>query len=790
MGTNKADFRLGELTVRPELNELLRDGVATRLDPLLMDILVNLVENAPQIVSANELLERFWAGAVVEESTIHRRISQIRQALGDNARNPIYIATVPKRGYRIVADIKQIEEVAKPSPPEIEQPSPPVSSQPDKSGTKAMLWASLAAAVVLIGLGFQTLLKDAPTEGPANNILKIAVLPLQDFGAENNDAHLASGFQEDIIARLAQIGDFQVTSRTSVQRYADPDTSSIEKIALELGVSHVIEGSIRRDGELIRVTLQLIDVEDDDHIWAQTYDRKLTDLFGIQSDIAHEVARQLSQKLSPAQSRRLDTVPTLNMQAYDLVLRGRQLIDVGTRASLEQAARLFEDAIQQDPLLASAHEGFARALFLQTFLGTPWIDVQDRVLQASEKALELDPKSATINANYAHIVEVWGQEDLSIVEKHYLRALEIDPSNAFAQLHYGAYLSKGLGKPDIALPYLQRARALNPLSGEVGFYLGSTLVDLGRHDDAYTVVERVLEFDPHDIDLNGLHLQILANRGVNVALFQLVRDLILMDPESVDILSTMVYARIVLGELEAAQSWVDRIESLSPVHQIYFDTQAYTFLASQNIDGLNHLISKWQALNSGSRMRNTETDGHKSFEKLNQPLLLFLRANQARAAGQSKVERALRENAVEISKSVLRNDVNSLEVNYVNQHVALIQAVNLKLLGKNQEADEVLDALLRTGDKHDIWQRTAVLAAQLLSGDNTDALQFMATKTPNLLMQPLLDALHHNQLGLFDDFVSLPEFAPFYADAKRQNAELKTRLNSEFPTLMNATTGL
>jgi TolB-like protein/DNA-binding winged helix-turn-helix (wHTH) protein len=466
MTSEQKNYRLGQLVIKPELGEFEKNGEPVHLDPILMAILVHLIQAAPDIVSSEELLDQFWNNTVVEESTIHRRISQLRQALGDNARNPIYIATIPKRGYRIIANTSLWNEDNKTSNSNIGKP---VTEDQLVSAAKRFTPAKVLVSLLIIavtGLFSHSVFFD--DSGVTNEKQKkksvvspsIAVLPFQDFSESANNSHLVSGFHDDIIMKLAQINNLRVISRTSVNRYSNGISHSVPNIAEELGVSHIIEGSLRRTDNQIKFTIQLIDGSKDKHIWGATYERNLENLFSIHSEIAQQIASILAIESPIVKSLRFDKAPTNNLPAYELVLRGRELINVGTVKSLEKASTFMAQAIAVDPLLAEAHAGYARSLFLQTFLGVQWYQVRERSLLASEKALELDPQSASIHTNYAHIRSVWDRDEETAMH-HYQKALELEPNNSFSLLHFGAHLSIQRDRPAEALPLLERAMILD-----------------------------------------------------------------------------------------------------------------------------------------------------------------------------------------------------------------------------------------------------------------------------------------------------------------------------------------
>jgi TolB-like protein/DNA-binding winged helix-turn-helix (wHTH) protein/Tfp pilus assembly protein PilF len=793
-----ARYQLAQLTIEPDLNQLVKDGESIHLEPTSMDVLVYLIENARRVVPAGELLERFWADSIVEESTIHRRIAQIRQALGDNARHPIYIETVLKRGYRVIAEVRRL------GPEESEKSERP-EALPDKEGTlsssqimpsrSSFLALGLALLVIAVGaFGFSALVGDRSpeqqqTSDPIPSGPKIAVLPFRDFSSAADNAYLASGFHEDILTKLAAVDGLQVTSRTSVERYAgEKETPQIGVIARELGVSHVLEGSVRRDGDQLRLTVQLIEASTDGHLWAETYDRDLGDLFAVQSEVASEVASQLSLELNEEAGGRLAAVPTRDLEAYDLVLKARVLIRSGTTESLAEAETLLEAARRRDPRLAEAHASFAQVLLLQTIGGREWADVREAALAASQTALDIDPGSSKAHLTRAHLVEVW-EQDPDSATRHYLRALELDPNNSEAWLHHGAFLGITQGRPEEALPYLERARALDPLSGEVHFYLAVVLRTLGRVDEASEVLRAGLRVEPDDIDLIFLeHSMLFASGEMFAALDRLPR-LFELDPTTTRHQLAAVYVMVILGEIEAAQRWVDRMALVSPTHLNTFLARLHVYGLSSDSDALAALLEEWRILNSDRRAQRVDDGMATPFGIAAQVVLLSQRAREARANGSRDAELALRSSAVERMGDVLLDEKGEIRITSANQLLAIEHASNLLVLGRQREAREVLLAIRRDANPTDEFQTATLFVALALLGDVEDALDFAEATTSKPHLITTLDWVKDDYQGLFPGWAENPRFAAFYDEVTTKNRVIRERLHRELPELISAEAG-
>lgn len=817
-------WRLGDARVSPAVNEIEKGGEVRRLEPAAMDVLAYLIQQAPNVVPAAELLDALWPDVIVEESTIHRRISQLRQALGDNARKPSFIETVPKRGYRVVATVERIETErmgeATPQPekdhhPEPEPPSPPAApSQPELSTVAAPTLDSptpstpkptakpiarialgLAAALLfLLGLWWAISDRDparlrSPDAATLNAPIRIAVLPFQDFSEGAGDAYLAAGFHEDILSKLANVEGLRVTSRTSVERYrgADP-LPPVPEIAKELGVTHVLEGSVRRSGDSLRISMQLIGAANDDHLWAETYDRRLDDLFAIQSEVARAVAAQLSIELTADFGQLLETFPTHDVDAYALVLQARELILAGTLKELQEAAQLYEMARQRAPLLAEAHAGLAEALFLQSFSGLEWHAVRERSMASIERALELDPESATAHRVFAHLSEVW-EVDPETAERHYLQSLELEPNNSKTLYSYAAFLNVNQARPEEALPYAERAFLLDPLNPEAIYYLARTLVDLGRPDEARGLVERGLELDPQYLQLLGLESSIAILEGNLFASFEGWTAVLELDPaQSENLLGTAV-SLANIGEEEAAQRWLERLESKTPNSLYLYLGNRYLAFSNRDADSLEAIADRWQMMNSNQRSTRFSEGIVSDFHAETRVLALSIRADDAHLAGRLEEEASLRRSAVEALGDSLRDRQGKITISIENVGAAIFHAINLKALGRTPESHEVLDAILGYNDAYDEFV-TLHIAAHALRGDTAAALDLIATKANKSQNQLVLDEIRANRLGFFRPLIADPAFEAFYQTVAERNRVLRQRIRAELPGLIDASVGL
>ena len=336
--------------------------------------------------------------------------------------------------------------------------------------------------------------KSTSTAAPIIPEKSIAVLPFANMSANQENAFFADGVQDEILTNLAKIADLKVISRTSVMQYRDTAKHNVREIAQQLGVAHLLEGSVQRAGNNIRVTAQLIDARTDAHQWAEHYDRKLTDVFAVESEIAKTVAGTLQAKLTGSADHVLASRPTENPEAHDLYLKGRYLWNKRTTENLKKAIDYFEQAIGKDPAYALAYSGLADVhAVLPYYAATSPKDDAQKALAAARKAVGLDESLAEAHTSLANALVLNLQFSASVPE--FKRAIELNPNYATAHEWYGEELQND-ARFDEAVAELKRAQELDPLSLVINSVLGSSLAVAGRDDEAIEQLRKTIEMDP------------------------------------------------------------------------------------------------------------------------------------------------------------------------------------------------------------------------------------------------------------------------------------------------------
>jgi TolB-like protein/Tfp pilus assembly protein PilF len=340
----------------------------------------------------------------------------------------------------------------------------------------------------------------------------IAVLPFDNLSEDKSNAYFAEGVQDEILTRLAKVADLKVISRTSTQHFkSSPD--NLPQIAKELGVTNILEGSVQKASDQVRVNVQLINAMTDAHLWADTYDRKLTDIFAVESEIAKSIADALQAKLSRAAEHVLASRPTENPEAHELYLKGRYFWNRRTGANLQKAAEYFEQAIAKDPKYALAYSGLADChVLLPVYpeLGTYPRDEMPKALAAAHKAVELDDSLAEAHTSLARALA--SDLQLPAAMSEFNRAIELNPSYATAHQWFGECL-QSQGRREEGLTELKRAQELDPLSLVINALMGFALDTVGKSDEAIAQLRRTIEMDPSFANSHGLLGNVLENKG-------------------------------------------------------------------------------------------------------------------------------------------------------------------------------------------------------------------------------------------------------------------------------------
>ena len=491
-----ARLRFGVFELELQTGELRRSGTLLHLPPQPFKVLALLASRAGQLVTREELRNKIWGPEtfVDFEHGLNVAIKEIRVTLGDNASAPAFIETLPKRGYRFLVPVHSEDSLADSTgtPPQDDsdrksgQPTAPASENLQPSRKSARRWqialAALTIALLLILAGVlsnvgnvrsrvQAALSKLPHTVPGR-IESIAVLPMENLSGDPEQEYFSDGLTDTLITDLGRIGTMNVISRASVMRYKRGKTP-MPQIARELKVDAVVEGTVLRSGNRIRISIQLLDARSDRHLWADTYERDFVDVIPLEHLLALAVAHEISGRLTPAQEMKLEAGRPTNMRAYDAYLQGRHLLGERTEEAELAARAYFTDALQADPDFALAYSGLADTYSVGWFAK---LDLP-KAEEYARKAIQLAPELAEGHASLG-VAQTYGLK-LDQAGEELKRAVALNPNYAMAH-HWLSMRQLFIGNQSEALAENARARLLDPYSLPINFMRG--LILFHSHD--------------------------------------------------------------------------------------------------------------------------------------------------------------------------------------------------------------------------------------------------------------------------------------------------------------------
>jgi len=492
------DFRLDAT------NRLLKKGEKPiALTPKAFEVLLLLIEHRGEVVCKDELMRTIWPDSFVEESNLTQTVFMLRKALGESAEQR-YILTVQSRGYRFAPEVKEISGSVDLAPAswtpslriEVSQPEPT-----DLPWVKKR-WLITGAVLLVLAAAFTAYFRWSSSRTQVQKVrerVMLAVLPFENLTGDPTQEYFSDGLTEEMISHLGVLDPkgLGVIARTSVMHYKN-NQPQVGQIGRELGVQYVLEGSVRRDAGKVRVSAQLIQMSDQTHLWARQYDRDLSNLLGLQGEIAQEIGDEIQLTLGENKSASAISKAQIpkSYEAYDLYLKGRYFWNKRTPEGFEEAIKYFQQAIAKDPDYARAYAGLADcyALLPGYTMTIPQTEALPKARAAALKALQLDERLAEAHTSMALIAENYDW-DWQTAEKEYRRAIELNPNYATAHHWYAEYLTWN-GRFDEALRESERARQLDPLSLIIAADNAMIFYYSRQYDRAEKGFNAVLEMEP------------------------------------------------------------------------------------------------------------------------------------------------------------------------------------------------------------------------------------------------------------------------------------------------------
>lgn len=481
-------LRFGVFEVDPGSGDLWKHGVHIKLHDKPFQVLQALLERPGELVTRKELQERLWPGdTFVEfENGLNNAISRLRETLGDSADSPRFIETVPRRGYRFIAPVEAVVELGG----EMGTGSAPAAQVPATAVRRRLPIAlGLAGAIIVAVLLYRTL------NTPSHPIDSVAVLPFVTAVAEEGspDEVVAFGMTEALIAELSRIGALKVISQTSVLQYKGT-RKPLPVIARELGVGAVVEGSVVREGQQVRLTVQLIDARSDTHLWAETYRRDAGSVLAVQGDLAQSIAREIGVRLTGQAEAPLHASGPVDPRAHEAYLKGRYFLVRRGEEAMGRARDYFEQAIAADPNHARAYAGLADYYTLTDSM--PSAAAFPKARTYALKALELREDLADAHVSLAYVY-YYGDWNWRESEREFQRAIALDPSHSQARYWYGRFLGT-MGRHQEASDQMRLALTLDPLSNTVHDSAAMQGFFARRFDTMIEQANRIRELDPGD----------------------------------------------------------------------------------------------------------------------------------------------------------------------------------------------------------------------------------------------------------------------------------------------------
>jgi TolB-like protein/DNA-binding winged helix-turn-helix (wHTH) protein/Tfp pilus assembly protein PilF len=505
----KSVVRFGTYEVSLQSGEVRKSGLRIKVQQQPLKLLKILLEHPGEVVTREELCSRVWPNETFGDfdQALNIAVAKLRTAFGDSAENPRFIETLTKRGYRFIADVSVVDPNARPRKPEpggtipgateVEHALPAAGPA---AARKGRLWTrhwGLVLLALVLGVSILALWVFRSRAQTPTGIRSLAVLPLENLSGDPAQNYFADGMTDELITDLAQISALRVISRTSAMVYKDA-RKPLPQIARELNVDAVVEGSVLRSGDRVRITAQLIEARTDKHLWSQSYEGELRDTLAVQNSVARAIADQIRINLTPQEQAALRSVDVVNPAAYESYLKGRFFWNKRTADGLRVALAYFNQAIGEDPKYARSYAGLADTYALLgdwQYAAMPAKEAFPKAKAAAIKALELDSSLGEAHNSLAFVLDGFDW-DLDAAGKEFRRAIELNPGYATAHHWYAWHLSL-LGRYDKAIGEMRKAQNLDPLSLIINADLAELLVIAHSYDESMQQSLKTIEMDPN-----------------------------------------------------------------------------------------------------------------------------------------------------------------------------------------------------------------------------------------------------------------------------------------------------
>jgi transcriptional activator of cad operon len=495
--------QIGEWTVNPALDSISRGTETHKLEPRTMQLLMCLANSAGAVVSVDRLLTEVWSGVVVGSASVYQAVSQLRKLLGDVDPDPTYIVTIPRKGYRLTAAVRRIDPASDTVPTgesTLEAPAPapaPAAVAAPAAARSRRVMSIVGSGVVLIALiatGSWIWMRFSTSGQSAGGTASIVVLPFIDMTAEKKDQSFCDGLTEELSNWLSQIPTLRVVARTSAFAFRGQD-EDVRKIGKALNTNQILEGSMRRSGDHMRITVQLIDARNGFHLWSANFDRPMEDAIRMQEDISRSVAETMKVRLTTGAERQFAARRGADPQAYQLYLLAHYFEQQATPQSIDRAVDLYQQVLNADPNFAPAYVRLARGLLNQGyFRHVPIADTAAAMEPLIASALRIDDRLSGAYAVRGALRDSQARAKEALDDLQF--AISLDPSDMSAYASIGR-IRLDEGRPREALKNYERAAALDPLNSTLQIQRCRAFEDLAKYDQAAIACERARVLQPH-----------------------------------------------------------------------------------------------------------------------------------------------------------------------------------------------------------------------------------------------------------------------------------------------------
>ena len=563
--------RFGAFAIDLNTRELYKHGIKIKLHDQSFQVLAMLLEHPGELVPREQLHQKLWpVDTFVDfDLGLNSAVKKLRDALGDSADSPRFIETLPRRGYRFIAAAdSQVAGSARPETPRPDTSTPHVDSifseatpwlSPRLGGALLVVAATttLIAAVVVFNLG---VIRNKISGKPhIARIESIAVLPLVNLSSDPEQEYFAAGVTEALITDLGKISALRVISHTSVMQYKGTK-KSLPDIARELQVDVLVEGTVARAGDRVRITANLVQASPEKHLWADSYERNLGDILMLQDEVARAIANGIQVKLTPLEQSRLASARPVDPEAYEAYVKGRYSMDLDWKdGELEKAGEYFQQAIAKDPTWALSYAGLADFYLFSGI--NDFIPNEYCPTKATAAAFDALKRDDTIAEAYASVasIELWCNWNWAASEQAANRAIALNPSLAGARRVHGHWLL-AMGQTNEGINELKRAVQLDPLSNPTRWSLGYLLYIAHRYDQATAEFRKILELDPKS-DIAHIYLGAIAveNGDLGGAIRELEEAVSLGDGGNPRAIANLGYAYALAGRRNDASTQLDKL---------------------------------------------------------------------------------------------------------------------------------------------------------------------------------------------------------------------------------------